>query len=502
MARTVAAFLFASFLALSGAVSAASGPQLSAAERAQRLKALPADDRQWLEEYVAPIILPEEAQLFLQLTEPHQREIFRNEFWARREREGLAPPLGPGYRSRYDHFREVAAAEYDGLTHDAGKLVVHQGEPDSIQRFADCGEVFRSVEIWNYTRESGGIASRPRFIFYRPSPGAPRKIWYPAIPEREVMVASACFKGFAEACQRAATGGSGASCANPQSASGCAGACAVAEAAAQIQARGLGAVEAAALDAPLPVDTEDLAKLADRFASLGDAQARPLSVEGPADAAAAPAASASAAAPTSPSAKVASGPAAAASAPAPARRKLSKKEARALTEALPQKYKDFLNLVELIVTDDEREVFLQIHEDYQKDKFIEAFWKRRSIDAQGLRTDYRATYTRRVEQAVEQFHDLHNDRAKMFVINGPPDAVIPIECEDVYVPLQIWYYDRIEALKSKVYLIFYRPGSIGPYKLWLPLDGQGVLLVGVGSQGQIAAARVPDIQRCFEWRTV
>ena len=46
-------------------------------------------------------------------------------------------------------------------------------------------------------------------------------------------------------------------------------------------------------------------------------------------------------------------------------------------------------------------------------------------------------YTRRVEAALEQFHDLHNDRAKMFVINGPPDAVIPIECEDVYAPADL-----------------------------------------------------------------
>jgi hypothetical protein len=90
----------------------------------------------------------------------------------------------------------------------------------------------------------------------------------------------------------------------------------------------------------------------------------------------------------------------------------------------------------------------------------------------------------------------------LFVIQGPPDAVIPIECEDVYVPLQIWYYERIEVLKSKLYVVFYQPGGVGPYKMWLPLDGRGVILVGVGSISQLQAARVPDIQRCFEWRTV
>ena len=61
----------------------------------------------------------------------------------------------------------------------------------------------------------------------------------------------------------------------------------------------------------------------------------------------------------------------------------------------------------------------------------------------------------------------------MFVIKGPPNAVIQIDCDDVYVPMQIWFYERIEALKSKVYLIFYQPYGSGPYKLWLPIDGQG-----------------------------
>ena len=41
--------------------------QLSKSEAAARLKAMPQEERQWVEEYVAPIILPEERNLFLQL---------------------------------------------------------------------------------------------------------------------------------------------------------------------------------------------------------------------------------------------------------------------------------------------------------------------------------------------------------------------------------------------------------------------------------------------------
>lgn len=476
--------------------------QLTGKERAERIKALPEEDRKWLTEYVAPIILPAEQNLFLQLTEPHQREIFKEDFWTRRERPGLSEPLGPGYRNRYDHYREVARTTYDGLTSDAGRLVILRGEPGSVQEFLECSEVFKQVEIWTYLKSRGGspVAGETQYLFYRPTFGSPRRLWYPGIPDREVLGTTSCLNSLAEACRPPRSPGASVApstegfCPDHAVPKTCQQACYVARVAEQIRAGGM-AEASQALANPPEVSTEGLDRLAERFPTIPGAKAKDLTVEGPSGAAVVP---------TSPSAKVTSGAEeAAASTPAPARRKLSKKEVKQLTEALPQKYRDFLTLVELIVTEDEREVFLQIHEEYQKDKFIEAFWKRRSIDSQGLRTDFRATYTRRVEQAVEQFRDLHNDRAKTFVINGPPDAVIPIDCPDIYVPLQIWYYERIEALKSKVYLIFYQPYGAGPYRLWLPIDGRGVLLVGVGTSGAMSTgARTPDITRCFEWRTV
>lgn len=522
MVRTALLFLVASVLALPGSATAAPVPTtLTSAQRAERLKALPEDDRKWLEDYVEPIILPEEKDLFLQLTEPHQRETFREEFWQRREKPGLAEPLGPGYRSRYEGFRDLAVHTYGGVLSDAGRIVVRRGEPLSVREFTNCDGVFRQITVWTYrtVSSSGSMQGETTFLFYRPSFGGPLKLWYPGILERDLLLPASCAATVETACAMASNPAA-ASCGQFAVAQTCQQACQVAEILQVV--KGAGPAAAIALSEPPKVDLEDLGKLAGRYASVGDPAAKPLTIESPEGSAHAPTspsatvtegsapepAPQSAAAPQSTQSAAAPPPtaapaaaAAAASGPAPSRRKLSKKEIRALTEALDQKYRSFLNLVEIIITDDEREVFLQIKENYQKDKFIESFWKRRSIDSQGLRTDYRVVYTRRVEQALEQFHDLHNDRARMLVVNGAPDAVIPIECEDVYVPLQIWYYDRIEALKSKVYLIFYQPHGVGPYKLWLPLDGVGVLLVGVESN-MMTGARVPDIQRCFEWRTV
>ena len=501
--RTISLVLVAVF-ALCGAIAGQGVPELTAKQRAEKLKALPEEDRKWVEEFVAPIILPDEKNLYLQLTETHQREIFREEFWKRREQPGLPDPLGPGYRNRYEGFREAAASTYGGLTSDTGRVVVLHGEPLAVEEFAQCNDVFRDLAVWSYRSAAGGgsLQKETQFLFYRSSPGAPWRLWYPAIPDRELLAPGSCLSSVPQACRPIGSPPApGADCGPYAAAKTCDQACDVVRIIERIRSRGVADI-ALALSEPPKVDTEGLEKLADRFPTLKGDKATALNVEGPAGEGPA----GDAVVPSSPSAKVAAGPETpetAASRPAPARKKLSKREIRERTEALPQKYRDFMTLVELIITDDEREVFLQIAEGYQRDKFIDAFWKRRTIDAMGIRTDYRAVYTRRVEQAISQFRDLHNDRAKMFVMNGPPDAVVPIDCQEVYVPLQIWFYERIEALKSKVYLIFYQPYGTGAYKLWLPIDGMGVLYVGVGSSGGMSmGARAPDIQSCFEWRTV
>ena len=369
-------------------------------------------------------------------------------------------------------------------------MVVLRGEPLAVQEFPDCNNVFRDIAVWTYRRPSAsGIHSEVRFLFYRTNPSAGSwKLWLPMMPDSELLAPSSCLPNIAAACRQAGAPVPQSSlnantfCPNNAVPQTCDQACQIVTLVQSIRLEGDGVI-AAAIAEPPKVEVEGLEKMAEQFPQVGDSKAKTLTVQGP---------SGDAVVPTSPSAKAtdkSAGKTADNSGPAPAHRKLSKKEIRELTEALPPQYKDFLTLVELIITPDEREIFLEINENYQRDKFIDNFWRRRTIDSMGIRTDYRAVYTRRVEQAIEQFGDLHNDRAKMFVINGPPDAVIPIECDDVYVPLQIWYYERLEVMKSKAYLIFYEPYGMPPYKLWLPIDGSGVLLVGVGDLRRPPAAR-------------
>lgn len=145
--------------------------------RQQRIAALPEEDRAWLTDFVAPIILPDEERVFLQLSEPGQREAFKEDFWRRRETPGLPLPLGPGYRDRYRDLRQVIDAGFIGWETDAARLILRRGKPDSISKpRCDGDEVFRDLEIWTYSGlELNGHAAT-RHIFFRP-PNAPRRLW-------------------------------------------------------------------------------------------------------------------------------------------------------------------------------------------------------------------------------------------------------------------------------------------------------------------------------------
>jgi Ca-activated chloride channel family protein len=459
----------------------------------ERLAAMPEEDRKWLTEFVAPILQPEEEALYLQLTEPHQREIFKEAFWARREKANLVPPLGPGYRQRYEELRRLADEKYDGWRNDAGRMVIARGEPAEIEAMNSCGDTVRDVEFWKYTNLGGSFRGKAEYLFYRPSPGTSRKLWYVGIPEEQLYTPASRPPTPQEQAIECTNGPKPLSASLPRANHECI--CRLFEFFQQAKAfatSASGAMEAGRVLAPDQVSTEDLSEISGRFPGIATKGAKSLGVEGPSSSA--PMATAK--------------PTQAASTPAPTHRKLSKKEVKELTARLAQKYRDFLELVDLIITDNEREVFVQIADDYQKDRFIESFWRRRSIDSQGIRNDYQAVHTHRVEIAKEQFKNLNNDRAKMIIINGPPDAVVPIDCPEVFVPIQIWYYDRLEVLKSKVYLIFYVPYGVGnDYKLWLPLDGEGVLQVGGGfgssaAGGRPIGGRRVDYDRCPETRTL
>lgn len=348
-------------------------PKLSGREKAARLRDLSADDRAWLTEYVQPIILPDEENLFLQLPAGYPREMFREEFWKRRERDGLPAPFGPGYRLRYEHLLEIADSDYDGRFGEAGRLVVRRGEPAGMQEFKDCSEVFKQAEVWTYPPETP--AGRDlHFLFYRSSFGAPRRLWLPG--DMEIFQTSSCIASFDQACSRTSSGAPpnapGSQCIGGMSVpKSCDSACLVSRIADEIRSRGTAAIAAASNFAPA-VSTEGIDALWLRLATSSDPAARKIGVEGPSSVSAAPAA---------PAAPAASAAGASASAPSP---QAAEPDAAWTSEtirdriiALPKKYREFLDAAAPIMSDVELVAFLRAKPS-ERDYFIRKFWRQHS----------------------------------------------------------------------------------------------------------------------------
>lgn len=140
-----------------------------------------------------------------------------------------------------------------------------------------------------------------------------------------------------------------------------------------------------------------------------------------------------------------------------------------LAEKLPQKYRDWLELVGPLITRPEIKAFLELDQDYQRDAFIDRFWEVR--DRGSATGEARRNWEERVAEAKQEFKTLQDDRARVFLLNGPPSGVVEERCATVAWPIAAWYYQRSERLGSEFVVVFYQHWGAGPWRIWEPAAG-------------------------------
>lgn len=178
--------------------------------------------------------------------------------------------------------------------------------------------------------------------------------------------------------------------------------------------------------------------------------------------------------------------------------KLSRKERRQLTEALPEAYRGWLQEVDVLLSDEERDAFLSIEQDYQRDAFIENFWRTRDPYSDAAQNEFRRQWGERVRQARGVFGDLDEDRARYFLLNGPPAIRVSFRCTTVTYPMEIWFYQRSDRVGYEFFLIFYRRFGRPEYTLWNPgSHPNDIFDVGVGnSRGRGIGEAMREIRTC------
>lgn len=160
------------------------------------------------------------------------------------------------------------------------------------------------------------------------------------------------------------------------------------------------------------------------------------------------------------------------------------RQQKKIIETLPPQYQQWLHAVELLITDEELEAFLELGKDYQRDAFIVQFWRQRDPYPSTPRNEFKQRWERRMEAAVQQFGSLEDDdRARVLLLNGQPAGRNEISCTPLW-PMEIWFYraDQPEGPGFDMLLIFYQRLGDGPYRLWDPGEGFATLTKFMGLQ--------------------
>lgn len=163
-------------------------------------------------------------------------------------------------------------------------------------------------------------------------------------------------------------------------------------------------------------------------------------------------------------------------------RKQRKAKEKELIAKLPEKYRQWLEDVDPIIGKDEKALFFQLEKDYQRDAYIERFWKARDTYADTARNEFREDYLARVREARENFGGVKDDRARVLLTNGWPGERIEVRCAPWIVPSEVWYYPQSDTVRFEFLLLFYRQWGVGSFRLWEPLDGIDALSADTGTQ--------------------
>jgi GWxTD domain-containing protein len=162
--------------------------------------------------------------------------------------------------------------------------------------------------------------------------------------------------------------------------------------------------------------------------------------------------------------------------------------------------------VTYIITDVERETFLNLRSQAERQAFIEAFWRKRDTNPSTSENEYKTEHYERLAYANEFFGrdtvrpGWQTDRGRYYILLGKPNTRRPLESSDQVYPSELWFYNDAElkyvGLPPFFHLLFFRRGGSGELKLYSPLsDGPQALLTGY--QTQTTDFRGEGVERAY-----
>jgi len=168
---------------------------------------------------------------------------------------------------------------------------------------------------------------------------------------------------------------------------------------------------------------------------------------------------------------------------APIGKKEAKKRDKKLLHELGNEYRDWLEEdVVYIITKEERDAFLQLGTNEERDQFIETFFDRRNPDPESLTNSFKDEHYRRIAYANEHFSSgipgWKTDRGHIYILWGPPDEIEAHPTGGTYdrtmqegggstttYPWEKWRYRHMEDIGENVEIEFVDPSGSGEYHI-------------------------------------
>ncbi len=140
-----------------------------------------------------------------------------------------------------------------------------------------------------------------------------------------------------------------------------------------------------------------------------------------------------------------------------------------------------------LITERETDVFLTLGTVDERDRFIEAFWRKRDPVPGTPQNEFREEHYRRFEYANRELRGeafapgWKTDRGRMHIILGPPRSVETFDNYNNLYTSQLWFYqgDQTRNMPSFFYLLFFKRLDATQYRLFIPgADVPGDLIRG------------------------
>lgn len=181
----------------------------------------------------------------------------------------------------------------------------------------------------------------------------------------------------------------------------------------------------------------------------------------------------------------------------PAAQKPDKEQKRKMKKAikeLDKQYKEWLSEdVPYIISPEERNAFLQLDTNEEREQFIEQFWLRRSPNPDLPDNEFKEEHYRRIAYANEHYASgipgWKTDRGHMYIVWGPPDEIESHPTGGTYdrpmeegggststYPWETWRWRYIEGMGENVIMEFVDPTGTGEYHLTMDPSEKDALL--------------------------